>query len=539
MSTVSDKPFTLTSTVPAAQAVDAPPGPEKDYDEHRFGITRDGLHLVQWNRILQRWVSELQVQYRTEELGEIFPKECRTVEAALGRTRTILVERQAKIQRIKINVDEKSDPADIAAQLLKLNHLVTFNDTSQTYFWDDGVYLPNGENSVSGQVEEACEECGLRRIATRRLIGEIIGHVQRSTYRDRNEFDSNARVLNLKNGVLDLETLEFRSHDPSILTTVQLPVKYDATADCPNFKTFLKQVAYDEDIPVLQEFFGYCLWKDYLIHKALMLVGGGRNGKSTLLRVLKAILGNSNIASRSLQDFENRRFSTADLYGKLANIYSDPPDAALNRTGTFKMLTGGDPISAEFKFKNSFNFVNYAKLIFSCNKIPRAEDDTIAFFARWILITFPNTFEGPNEKKDLINELTTEEELSGIFNWALEGLIRLHTNKWTFSYSKSTEEVRKEYVRKSDPIGAFAMDCLAQKPDGQITKPDLYNAFRKYCLQTRLPVTSQDAFFKKLPQHVTYAEKRINLDGKRTRQFIGIELLAEDAWIQDGQMRLD
>src|SRR5208337_5133071 len=99
-------------------------------------------------------------------------------------------------------------------------------------------------------------------------------------------------------------------------------------------------------------------------------IGDGSNGKSTLINLIKALIGLKNVSSRGLQELEMNRFAKADLYGKLANLYADLPDTALRSVGIFKMLTGGDPITAERKFQNPFKFISGAKLIFSCNKVP-------------------------------------------------------------------------------------------------------------------------------------------------------------------------
>jgi putative DNA primase/helicase len=431
---------------------------------------------------------------------------------------------------VQLYVNEKMVPGKIAVQLRAMFTLATMDDTHEIYYYKDGVYHRNAEAMLAKTIQEAYDKLGLDEEPSKHSISEVLGHLERGTYVSRSLFDSNPRTLNLRNGLFDLETLEFHPHDPKVLSLIQLPIEYAKDADCPQFKQFLKEVAYPEDLPAIQELFGYCLWKDYLIHKATAFIGDGSNGKSTLLNVLKTLLGNENCSSRSLQDLETKRFAASDLYGKMVNIYADLSDAALRHTGTFKMLTGKDTITAEFKFKNSFTFTNYAKVIFSCNKLPRADDDTVAFWRRWILFTFPNSFQGVKEDKTKLAALTTPEELSGILNWAVEGLVRLYTQNWTFSYSKSTEEIRMEYVRKSDPIGAFVMDCLAQKPETQIPKPELYGAFRRYCLGAKLPVTSQDAFFKRLPEYCQYTEQRIQLAGKRTRLFVGIQLLPDAQW---------
>src|SRR5207302_7003645 len=117
-------------------------------------------------------------------------------------------------------------------------------------------------------------------------------------------------------------------------------------------------------------------------------------------------------------------------------LYADLPDNILKSAGTFKMLTGGDSIMAERKFGHPFLFKNYAKLMFSCNKVPEVQEDSDAFFRRWIIITFPNKFEGANDDRDMLSKLTTPEELSGIFNWALKGLKRLQQQGWQFSNSR-------------------------------------------------------------------------------------------------------
>src|SRR5208283_2759033 len=96
----------------------------------------------------------------------------------------------------------------------------------------------------------------------------------------------------------------------------------------------------------------------------------------------------------------------------------------------FKMLTGGDSIGTEKKFKDEYSFVNYAKLIFSANKPPKVTDeDSYAFWRRWILIEFPNQFGDDKKDPEILNKLTAEAELSGLLNWALEGLARLRQQK--------------------------------------------------------------------------------------------------------------
>jgi putative DNA primase/helicase len=187
------------------------------------------------------------------------------------------------------------------------------------------------------------------------------------------------------------------------------------------------------------------------------------------------------------------------------------------------MLTGRDLITAEKKFQQSFHFTNYAKLMFSANKVPEAYDDTAAFFRRWIIIVFPNVFiSGDNADPHILDKLTTEEELSGLLNLALAGLKRLQ-KQGAFSYSKTTEEIKEDYIRKSSPIAAFVMDCLETDSDAFIVKKELYNVFTEYCRQLSLPTVTQDTFFKNLPQHAVVMDYRPSVKNKRYYTFKGIK----------------
>jgi putative DNA primase/helicase len=219
------------------------------------------------------------------------------------------------------------------------------------------------------------------------------------------------------------------------------------------------------------------------------------------------------------------RFAKASLHGKLANIYADLPDDTLSRTGTFKMLTGGDLIEGEKKFRDSFTFVNYAKLLFSCNKLPSAIDNTDAFFRRWIIVTFPNIFKGDDCDPNILEKLITPNELSGLLNIALKGLKRILDNGG-FSYSKSTEEIREDYVRKSDPLAAFVLDCVERDQASTIIKKELYGLFASYCRENNLPAVNRDTFYKNIPKHISVGETRLHrkdIPG-RPRAFTGIKL---------------
>lgn len=411
----------------------------------------------------------------------------------------------------------------LADKIMAQVKFITLTDTEEVWFYDEeqGVWRPNGEIVIKALCEKYLgEEANTHR------VNEVIGHIQRSTYRPRSIFDSNIEQVAVKNGVLNLRTLELRPFDPELYLTVYIPVKFDPTKDCPKIKEFLRQIVHEDDIPLIFEIIGYTLWRRYFIHKAFMYVGDGRNGKSTLQNLHKIFLGSWNYSNVPLQALTENRFAPAELYGKLANFFADISSAALRETGYFKALVGEDTIMVERKFKNPFKFTNYAKLIFSCNQLPRSLDESDAFFARWIIINFPNKFEGDKADKNILEKLTTEDELSGLLNNALLGLHRL-LEKGEFSKSPSTDELRETYIRMSDPIMAFIMDCIETDPESYVVKQELYAAFCEYCRKNKLPIVSDRVFGKRIVQELNVVETRPEIvwNGiKRPRAWKGIKL---------------
>ena len=398
--------------------------------------------------------------------------------------------------------DESTEPHLIARAVLAEKHIVTISDNGEMYDYgpSKGLFCIGAEIRIAKALEHTFRRLEAEKALRISVMREVNERIKRMTYISREELNKDPFILNVQNGMLDLRTRELLPHDPKYLSTVQLKVKYDPLATCPAIMKFLQEVLYEEDIPAIQELLGYVLWRDYPAAKAWMLVGTGANGKSTFIALLKTLLGIENVSSRGLVDLEKNRFATADLFGKLANLYADLEDVALKSTGKFKMLTGRDPVTAEFKYRNGFPFLNIAKMVFSCNKIPEAVDDTDAFFRRWVIITFPNQFLGNREDRNLLAKLTTPEERSGLLNFALEGLTRLQSNGWHFSNPKTTAEIRNEYIRKSSPVQAFLMDCTKLDVDGLIPRAQLFSRFSEYCHTHQLPVPSSDSFFKKLPE---------------------------------------
>jgi putative DNA primase/helicase len=414
-------------------------------------------------------------------------------------------------------------PKRLGDEFLQRYNFKTMNDNREIYIYQDGVYLPNGESIIREEVRAK-----LADKTTSHLVTEVLEHVKDLTNTQRQAFNLNVDLICLENGVYDLETGQLQPHSPNVLFLQKHPIDFDPNAQCPKIEEFLKQIlSRTEDQETIYQLIGYCLYRSHKIQKAFMLVGSGANGKSTLLNLIKRFLGQNNITSTSLQELESNRFALARLLGKNANVYPDLPAQALFTTSRFKGTTGGDPLTAEHKFGKDFNFENYAKFIFSANAIPRSDDESDAFFRRWIIVTFPNKFEGQNCNLDLLEQLSTPEELGGLLNKALEGLKTLLA-EGKFKSGKQVEDVREEYIRKSDPIQAFVWDRLEIDPDTHVSKIELYASFQGYCKDLGYIAPDVCVFNKRLPFLVPARSYQAREDdGSRPRCWKGIKLILE------------
>ena len=212
--------------------------------------------------------------------------------------------------------------------------------------------------------------------------------------KDIKDLNANPFIINLRNGLYNVLEDTMTEHTPDYYSTVQLSVSYDPKADCPLFKKFLSD-SMDGDmaqVALLQEMLGYFLIPVNSAQKCFVIVGAAGAGKSVLLRVLnELLLGKENVSNVSWQSL-NERFKTAELFGKLANIFADLPTKNIDDNGIFKALVGEDFLTVEKKNKNPFSFQSTARLLFSCNSIPKNYGDrSEGFYRRLIIIRFSHT----------------------------------------------------------------------------------------------------------------------------------------------------
>ncbi|WP_440907124.1 DNA primase family protein [Clostridium perfringens] len=389
--------------------------------------------------------------------------------------------------------------------------------------YENGVYNISGEKEAGRIIMDYMlpNYCIMASIRDCREQWDIL------VSKDFDDFNRNPYLVNVRNGLLDIRDMSFKEHTPSYLSTVQLNVEYNPQVDCPQFKKFLNEVLDCKLIPLVQEIVGYLLTTNTASQKAFVFWGPARTGKSTLLWVVEyLLLGKKNVSNIPWQEIGDK-FKTAELLGKLANVFSDLPSKSIDDTGIFKVVTGEDYLMAEKKNKNPFKFKPFARLVFSCNELPRNYvDRTEGFYRRLIIVPFNRQIEKSKIDKALKYKFQREKE--GILNWALEGLKRLYENNFEFSENELTDGVKKEYKRENNNVISFVEECCELDGLFSCSRIEIYEAYKEFCVEAGLKALSQIKFNKELEGNFNITRSR---SGK-LRLWNGVRIKLDDLIIR-------
>jgi P4 family phage/plasmid primase-like protien len=309
--------------------------------------------------------------------------------------------------------------AALAGIILEAGNRFAQDVGKQLYVFENGVYRPTGDEFVAVKVKHILCQRGDQDKWSRKWGPEVAEFIRLDAplLWEMPPLDT----LNLANGLLDVKTRKLRSHDPDYLSPVQLPVNFDKNADCADWYKQIADTMPGDCWEMIWQIVAWLMLPIRHIQKAILLKGGG-TGKSTLLSALIAFLGMENVCALQLQRLERDRFASARLVGKLANIFADLTSEHLETSSMFKTLTGTDfKVPAERKFKESFDFLNYARQIYSANQYPISEDATDPFSDRWYVIPMEQQLRGTSgeiPRSVLDARLANPTQLSGVLNRA-------------------------------------------------------------------------------------------------------------------------
>lgn len=372
------------------------------------------------------------------------------------------------------------------------------------YVYEDGIWKTTGK----GLIKAECEKL-LGSFAKNNTVSEILEKIKRMTETPVADFEKvPAYKVCLKNGVLDIENIadiKLLPHAKEYNFKAKMPLIYDPLAKCPIADKFIADSFYPTDILQVQEWLGHHLPKRYLFKKAVILHGPQDAGKSVFVNMLSFFVGYENVTGLSLQKISfGKGFDLFALKDKLANIHDDLSSKDLQDGGGFKMAVGDGIISGEEKFGDQIRFRNSAKMTFACNQIPPVKDiDDQAYYGRWLTWALDNVVSKEEKNPKLIEQLTTESELSGLLNWAIEGYKRLMTQNG-FSNEKTPDEIKALMIQNGNPLAQFASDCLEQKNGEGISKELMYQTYCEYCNKNNFSPCSKEQLGRQLNRFASY-----------------------------------
>lgn len=395
----------------------------------------------------------------------------------------------------------------LANYLIREHNVIKINDNLHIY--KNGYYTSNTDEIERIMLQYIVNSTRTPRLETIRYLELKAEEISLET----------PTLISVKNGVLNLETKQLLEFSPEYKIKNKILINYNSTAYSEIMdRTLNKICCNDKQLRMLiEEMIGYIIFRRNEIGKAFILTGSGANGKSTLLDVIKRLIGKENISSVALNEL-NDRFKTFQLEGKLANIGDDISNGYIEDNSTFKKLVTGETVNVERKGKDPFDFENYSKLIFSCNEMPRINDLSDGLKRRLIFIPFNAKLSKKDDDYDpfIIDKLLSEESLEYLLRISLEGLDRVLFNR-EFTTPKVVDETWEDYEKRNNPIIGFLEEG---KIENESTK-DVYLQYQTFCSESGLKHLSRIAFSREICKH-GYKTKQVKINGKPTPYFIKV-----------------
>jgi len=450
---------------------------------------------------------------------------------------------QAELENALAQVDartggkekQKTPPAAELANTFLASHRhadgeITLRRHKNEFFrWEDGHYTTLSDEDLETLIFRFMETRLPPAQQTPRLCKTIAQCVQYKTALDSvreapfwinaDDLGPNRDYIAVDNGIFSLQKAFNGDAEcllpltPAWFSPVSLEFSFDADADCPRWLEFLQEMLQGnvELICLLQMWFGYCLVPDTSLHKALMLVGDGGNGKSVILAMQIALLGQGNVSAVPLEAF-GTRFGLMPTIGKLANVIFEIGELDRVAEGAFKSFVAGDLQTIDRKNKEPLETRPTARLVVATNRLPRFVDRTDGVWRRLIVVPF--NVQIPEERQDesLLKKL--HAELPGILNWALIGLCMLRQQR-RFPKVEACATALQAYRLESNPTMQFLQEFVVHDSTKTLHCTKLFQCYRSWMRENGYRALGASEFGKELNR--TYTTKRIRITTPKDR----------------------
>lgn len=414
------------------------------------------------------------------------------------------------------------DGADDAERLMQLVLERTFNRGKHLMLGTDGrfwhydvrLWRPVSDQWVSKAILEIIEANPVKKQGTASLIGQVITILRAkvAVKDDVLRFVADPPpVINCTNGeiwIAEDGNIELRRHRPDSYLRHCLDVAYEDTAKCPEYDRAVQGIFASADKPGelvrhWNEFVGYVIQPRRHIPVIMILLGGGDNGKTVLIRTLIRLLGTSLVEAQRVDNLEKNRFAMGSLFGKLLYVDDDVRAGARLPDGILKTISEAKEVTGEEKYKPPFNFTVRTVPVLLCNNIPSLADLSHGMLRRLQVIPFDRTFTDDDKDTTLFDRIWTNE-LPGVLNRALRGYRRLIQRKSNFSLPDTVKKATTSWMGQANPLPAFIEERCVKGVSERHWMQDLYAAYTAWAQQAGYTLIQSKPSFSRNLEHLGF-----------------------------------
>ncbi len=390
-----------------------------------------------------------------------------------------------------------------------------YDDVGIFWFWNREImcYEMRDEYDLMNEIKKAAQQKNFS-IVSNGFWGEVV-RALKIVGRNHIPETWNPKWIQFNSKVYDIETGKIFDASPKYFNANPIPHNLGVDTTTPNIDEILSEWVGEEHLLEIKEICFYCMIQDYPIHRLFFLFGQGLNGKGKFLSFLTHLIGFRNVTSSNLNRIMTRSFETSKLYKKLICQMGETNFQVIEDTADIKQLTGQDFISAEFKGKDNFDFINFAKIIIATNCLPPTLDTTNGWYRRIKIIDFPNQF---NEGLDPLLRIPIYEYdnfCKQLMNIGSSLLIRGY-----FTNDGNIASRQAAYESKSNPLQSFINSEFIIDRSEKMPYFKFYDKFEIWMKARKYRIMSKKEVSQLLEKDgYEIRSEHINIDGKSTKWF--------------------
>lgn len=452
-----------------------------------------------------------------------------------------------------VKYNEKTDKFYVSVPLLAryirehLHYLLVKDNGNQgimIYVYEKGCYRLYSPDMMKGIIKKYISDYDEELVKISQVTEVYNNIITDLNYVSQDDLNCREDLINFQNGLLRItdSSLELLPHTPDVFSTIQIPCEWSGNpSPTPIFDSYMKTLTNNDPANelLILEFMGASISnvKGWRMKKALFLIGKGDTGKSQSKSLTEMMIGKGNFTGIDLKQIE-ARFGTGNIYNKRLAGSSDMSFMSVDELKTFKRLTGGDSVFAEFKGMQGFEYTYNGLLWFCANALPKfGGDDGEWVYNRIIIINCTNVIPVDKQDKQLLDKMYAERD--GIVFKAVTALQTVIRNGYRFSEPTSVSAARQDYRRMNSTVITFFEECMCERPNGKIcdqcTTGKVYKVYREWCKNNNNGYAKTEREFRnELAAHLntTFAEMSVKRNNGTYYRNLTLTLETKQEYVQ-------